>query len=138
MLSYHADADIKTNPFELGLDRLVNLDSDISFIGKESLRAIKQKGINRIQVGLELDCDPLKGPNTLHWPIKVDDQKVGKITSAVYSPRLEKNIALAMIDSKSSELGSKLDIEINGQTIKGTVVQKPFFDPKKEITSKSI
>ena len=43
-----------------------------------------------------------------------------------------------MIDSKSSELGSKLDVEINGQTIKGIVVQKPFFDPKKEITSKSI
>ena len=36
MLSYHADADIHTNPFELGLDRLVNLDSDINFIGKGS------------------------------------------------------------------------------------------------------
>ncbi|MFL2891032.1 MAG: glycine cleavage T C-terminal barrel domain-containing protein [Candidatus Pelagibacterales bacterium] len=138
MLSYHADADIKTNPFELGLDRLVNLDSDISFIGKESLKAIKQKGIDRIQIGLELDCDPLKGPNTLHWPIKVNDHTVGKITSAVYSPRLEKNIALAMVNCKNSELGSKLDVEIDGQMIKSTVVQKPFFDPKKEITSKSL
>ena len=79
MLSYHADADIKTNPFELGLDRLVNLDSDISFIGKESLRAIQQKGINRIQVGLELDCNQLKGPNTLHWPVKVDGRVIGKL-----------------------------------------------------------
>ena len=35
MLSYHADADIYTNPFELGLDRLVNLDSDINYIGKD-------------------------------------------------------------------------------------------------------
>ena len=129
MLSYHADADIKTNPFELGLDRLVSLDSDISFIGKESLRTIKQKGINRIQVGLELDCDPLKGPNTLHWPVKTDDKKVGKITSAVYSPRLEKNIALAMVDSKSSELGSKLDIEINGKLYKSLVQSKPLYDP---------
>ena len=138
MLSYHADADIKTNPFELGLDRLVNLDSDISFIGKESLRAIQQKGINRIQVGLELDCNQLKGPNTLHWPIKVDGQVIGKITSAVYSPRLEKNIALAMVDINYSQLANELDIEIDDMLIKGTVVQKPFFDPKKEITSKSL
>ena len=35
MLSYHADADINTNPFELGLDRLVNLDADTNFIGKD-------------------------------------------------------------------------------------------------------
>ncbi len=138
MLSYHADADIKTNPFELGLGRLVNLDSDISFIGKESLKAIKQKGINRIQIGLELDCNPLKGPNTLHWPVKVDGQLIGKITSAVYSPRLEKNIALAMVDVNHSQLANELDIEIDDMLIKGTVVQKPFFDPKKEITKKSL
>ncbi|MDG2416355.1 MAG: glycine cleavage T C-terminal barrel domain-containing protein [Pelagibacterales bacterium] len=138
MLSYHADADIKTNPFELGLDRLVSLDSDISFIGKESLRAIKQKGINRIQVGLELDCEPLKGPNTMHWPVKVGSQVIGKITSAVYSPRLEKNIALAMVDINHSQLANELDIEIDDMLIKGLVVQKPFFDPKKEITKKSL
>ena len=136
MLSYHADADIKTNPFELGLDRLVNLDSDISFIGKESLRAIKQKGINRIQVGLELDCEPLKGPNTLYWPVKVKSHVIGKITSAVYSPRLEKNIALAMVDINHSQLANELDIEIDDMLIKGTVVLNPFFDPKKEITKK--
>eukprot|EP01031_Cornospumella_fuschlensis_P015439 gene15439-18869_t len=34
MLSYHADADINTNPYELGLDRLVNLESGADFIGK--------------------------------------------------------------------------------------------------------
>ena len=33
MLSYHADADIHTNPFELGLDRLIELENDNHFIG---------------------------------------------------------------------------------------------------------
>ena len=70
MLSYHADADINTNPFELGLDRLVFLESDINFIGKESLKKIKRDGIKRKQVGLEIHCDPLEGPNTKFWPIK--------------------------------------------------------------------
>ena len=41
MLSYHADADINTNPFELGFDRLINLDNDNNFIGKEALKKIK-------------------------------------------------------------------------------------------------
>ena len=90
MLSYHADADIYTNPFELGLDRLVNLDSEINFIGKEALKKIKNDGIKRKQVGLVLECDPLKGPNTTFWPIFKNQNKIGKITSAVYSPRLKK------------------------------------------------
>ena len=81
----------------LGLDRLVNLDADINFIGKEALIKIKKDGIKRKQVGLELDCEPLNGPNTTFWSINKDDKIIGKVTSAVYSPRLKKNIALAMI-----------------------------------------
>ena len=72
MLSYHADADINTNPFELGLDRLVSLDSDINFVGKNALQKIKQKGITRKQVGIEIDCEPLKGPNTIFWKLSKD------------------------------------------------------------------
>ena len=74
MLSYHADADINTNPFELGLDRLVSLDSDINFVGKNALQKIKQKGITRKQVGaIEIDCEPLKGPNTTFWKLSKDN-----------------------------------------------------------------
>ena len=56
MLSYHADADIHTNPFELGLDRLVNLDMDADFIGKAALKKIREQGIsrNRRECGLLL------------------------------------------------------------------------------------
>ena len=90
MLSYHADADLDTNPFELGLDRLVNLNNEVNFIGKEALKKIKQEGIKRKQVGLELDCKPLKGPNTTFWSIYKGEERIGKVTSAVYSPRLKK------------------------------------------------
>ena len=92
MLSYHADADINTNPFELGLDRLVNLDSEIDFVGKEALKKIKKDGIKRKQVGLELDYKPLEGPNTTFWTIYKDNKKIGKVTSAVYSPRLKNHL----------------------------------------------
>ena len=134
MLSYHADADINTNPFELGLDRLVTLDKEINFVGKEALKKIKKTGIKRKQVGLILDCEPLKGPNTTFWKISKDNKLVGKVTSAVYSPRLKKNIALAMISIDLIEIGTVLDIESPYSKIKGTVVNKPFYDPKKKIT----
>ena len=135
MLSYHADADINTNPFELGLDRLVSLDSDIEFIGKAALKKIKADGIKRKQVGLEINCEPLSGPNTTFWSIKKDNNKIGKVTSAVYSPRLKKNIALAMINIENSEIGTSLEVNTNKGNFEATIVEKPFFDPKKKIAS---
>ena len=135
MLSYHADADIHTNPFELGFDRLVSLDNDIEFIGKAALKKIKATGIKRKQVGLEINCEPLSGPNTTFWSIKKDNDKIGKVTSAIYSPRLKKNIALAMVSIKYSEIGTKLEVETNENTFEAVVVEKPFYDPKKKIAS---
>ena len=135
MLSYHADADINTNPFELGLDRLVSLDNDIQFIGKAALKKIKADGIKRKQVGIEIDCEPLPAPNTTFWSIKKNNNKIGKVTSAVYSPRLKKNIALAIINIENSKIGTKLDVETHEGKFEAIVVEKPFYDPKKKIAS---
>ena len=135
MLSYHADADINTNPFELGFDRLVNLDSDNNFIGKEALKKIKHNGVTRKQVGVEIDCKPLSGPNTTFWELKKDNINIGKITSAVYSPRLKKNIALAMVSVEQSEIGNELKVYTNEGIFDCKIVEKPFYDPKKKIVS---
>ncbi|MBD1109483.1 glycine cleavage system protein T [Pelagibacterales bacterium SAG-MED50] len=135
MLSYHADADIHTNPFELGFDRLVSLDNDIEFIGKAALKKIKAEGIKRKQVGLVINCEPLSGPNTTFWSIKKDNKEIGKVTSAVYSPRLKKNIALAMVNIENSEIGTDLEVETNKGKFSAKIVEKPFYDPKKKIAS---
>ena len=138
MLSYHADADIHTNPFEVGLDRLVSFDTDIDYVGKEALKKIKTEGIKRKQIGLILNCDPLKGPNTTFWEIIKDNKIIGKVTSAVYSPRLKKNIALAIISIEESKIGNIIDVKTSSFVMKGTIVEKPFFDPKKKIASGKI
>lgn len=135
MLSYHADADINTNPFELGFDRLVNLDMEADFIGKAALRRIQQEGVLRKQVGLVIDCEPLKGPNTTFWTIKKDGQNVGKVTSAVYSPRLKRNIALAMVATEHANIGSEVEVMTGSGPTPATVVERPFYDPKKKIAT---
>ena len=136
MLSYHADADINTNPYELGLDRLINLEIEANFIGKDALKKINKDGVKRKQVGLVLDCEPLEGPNTTFWKITKNNKVVGEITSAIYSPRLKKNIALAMVSIDESELGTELNVEILSKKVRATVVEKPFYDPKKKIANK--
>jgi aminomethyltransferase len=135
MLSYHADADIDTNPFELGFDRLVNLDMDAEFIGKAALRKIKQEGPMRKQVGLVLDCAPLTGPNTTFWAIQQDGATIGKVTSAVYSPRLKQNIALAMVATNAAIMGAEVEVLTNTGAVKATMVERPFYDPKKQIAA---
>ena len=137
MLSYHADMDAHTNPFELGLDRLVDLEMPANFIGKAALKQVQQQGISRQQVGLELDGEPLPGPNTQFWPVAVNGEVIGKVTSAVYSPRLKKNIALAMVTIGHSAVGTTCTVELTGETRSGTIVPKPFYDPKKQITAGS-
>lgn len=131
MLSYHADADINTNPYELGLGRLINPDMKAEFVGKSALQKIRDEGVTRKQVGLLLEGEPLKGPNTTFWTVSVAGKTVGKVTSAVYSPRLEQNIALAMVSADHSQLGTKLEVETSAGSARATVVEKPFYDPKK-------
>ena len=133
MLSYHADADITTNPFELRLDRLVDLKSPHNFVGKQALLKIKTQGVKVKQVGLALECDPLSGPNTQFWTIRKDEQKVGKVTSAIYSPRLMKNIALAMVSIEYNGAGVKLDVDTPNGSFAARVVDLPFYDPNKNI-----
>jgi glycine cleavage system aminomethyltransferase T len=135
MLSYHADMDIDTNPYEVGLDRLINLDGKINFIGKEALLKIKNNGLTRKQVGLQIEGKPLLGPNTRFWSIEWEGTPIGKVTSAVYSPRLKKNIALAMVSIAYTSLGEKFNIFTPEGVLKATVIEKPFFDPKKKITT---
>ena len=135
MLSYHADMDANTNPFELGLDRLVDLEMPADFIGKASLQNIKQNGVTRSHVGMVIEGEPLSGPNTEFWSVSSGDKIVGKVTSAVYSPRLKQNIALAMVSIDCADIGTNCLVTTPDDQRVATVVPKPFYDPKKSIAS---
>ena len=135
MLSYQADADINTNPYELGMERFININMEADFIGKEALIRIRENGVIRKQVGLRIECDPLKEPNTTFWEIRKNGKTIGKVTSAVYSPRLEQNIALAIVSIEYTEIGNLVEVSMQSGTAQASIVETPFFDPKKKIVT---
>ena len=132
LLNYGADMTLDNNPYEVGLGRLVEPDKEAQFIGKDALRRIKAKGVTRKLVGVEIHADPLD-LNETAWPVSVKGAIVGMVTSAVYSPRLKRNIGYAMVPVAHAAVGTELLVETPLGAAKATVVTMPFVDPKKQI-----
>ena len=132
LLNYGADMTLDNNPYEVGLGRLVEPDKEAQFIGKDALRRIKAKGVTRKLVGVEIQADPLD-LNETAWPVSVKGAIVGMVTSAVYSPRLKRNIGYAMVPVAHAAVGTELLVETPLGAAKATVVTMPFVDPKKQI-----
>ena len=126
LLSYGADITLDTNPYEANLGRLVDLNQAADFIGKKSLARIHTEGIKRRLVAVELDGDPLPAPNEVPWPVHARDAEVGRVTSCVYSPRLQKNIGLAMVGIAHSEVGTRLQVASCLADFEALVVPMPF------------
>jgi len=138
MLSYHADMTLANNPFEMGMGRLVDLEMDADFVSKAALTRISKDGVQQHFVGLELSGEPLVGSNDTRWSITQSDKVVGYVTSAIHSPRLEQNIALAMVATPQAKIGTALEVDVAGQMRSATVVPKPFYDPKKSLASGAV
>ena len=84
-------------------------------------------------IGLIINCDPFEYPNNEFWEVTLNEKIIGKVTSAVYSPRLKKNIALAMIDINHAVIGSSLTVRIHDNFVNCKQVTLPFYDPKKSL-----
>ncbi len=134
MLSLGADMGLADNPFELGLERLVDLEMEADFIGKAALREIRAAGVKRRFVGLEVDGEPIAA-NEHPWPVMRGGERAGTLTSLAYSPRLKKTIALAILDISACEPGTTLQVAAPFGERGARVVPVPFFDPKKQIAA---
>ena len=111
---------------------MVDLDQETDFIGKEALKKIKEDGIKEKLVGLELDGDPLlKAPENF-WPVNNSEKKVGRVSRAFFSPRLKKNIALAIVDIEFANEGSKLVVESPYGDLNSVVVKIPWYQAEKD------
>jgi glycine cleavage system aminomethyltransferase T len=139
ILAYGADMWLDTNPYEVGMgyDWMVDLEQKDDFIGKRALARIKREGVARRLAGVEIDGASLGAYNDGLMidvlPVSRRGEPVGKVTSACHSPRLNKNIGYAMVPIELAELGTELEVEVDGDRRDAVVVEMPFIDPKKEI-----
>jgi len=133
ILNYGADITLDTNPYELDLDWLVHLDKPSGFIGREALRRIQGEGVRRKLVGVEIAGDAVPF-NMTKWPVSKGGERIGRITSAVWSPRFGKNLGYAMVPIEHAQTGTTLAVSVPdlGER-EATVVPKPFHDPNKDI-----
>jgi glycine cleavage system aminomethyltransferase T len=135
ILNWGIDITLDTNPYEVGLDRLVDLQKAEPFIGREALARIKSQGVKRRLAGVEIDGAKLD-LNMTRWPVSAGGTRVGHVTSAVHSPRLGRNIGYAMLPVEHAALGTRLTVETADGTRGAVVVTMPFVDPSKS-TAKS-
>jgi aminomethyltransferase len=132
ILNYGIDMTLENNPYEVGLERLVNLDKAADFVGRDALRKISPSGVSRKLVGIEIGGAKMD-MNMTRYPVKGG----GFVTSCVHSPRLKKNIGYAMLPVERAKVGTKLKIEAPKGVRTATVVPMPFVDPKKAIAKSS-
>jgi len=133
ILNWGADMTLEDNVYQAGLEWLIDEAKSSDYIGRDALRRIKQQGVSRKLVGIEIAGAPVAF-NTSKWPVSAGGKPVGRVTSAIWSPRLKKNLGYAMLPTAHTALGSEIQIELPaGETRSAKVVQKPFVDPKKEI-----
>jgi aminomethyltransferase len=133
ILNWGADITLDTNPYEVGLERLVDEQKEARFIGQEALRRIRAAGPRRILAGVEIGGDRISF-NSTKWPVEAGGKAVGHITSAIHSPRLKKNIGYAMVPAEQARMGTRLEVRLpEGEKRSATVVPRPFVDPEKEI-----
>ncbi|MGZ4147156.1 MAG: glycine cleavage T C-terminal barrel domain-containing protein [Actinomycetota bacterium] len=135
IFNWGADMTYDNNAYEMGLERLVDLDSlsDEQTISLAAYRRIKAEGVSRKINGVEIDGDPFPALNNVKWPVTDGGSSLGKVTSAIYSPRLRKNIGYAWLPAERSNLGESVRVETEWGTRTATVVEMPFVDPAKQI-----
>ncbi len=133
ILNWGADITLQDNLYEVGLDWLVDANKSAAYIGKEALDAVRARGVSRKLVGIEIAGDPL-GFNDSKWAVVAGGVPIGRVTSAIWSPRLKKNLGYAMIPAAYATMGTGLTIAVPlvGERA-ATVVPKPFLDPQKAI-----
>ena len=134
IFNWGADMTYEHNAFELGLERLVDFAlADDACLSIAAYRRIQSQGVSRRINGVILDGAALPALNNTKWVASVDGREVGLVTSAIYSPRLERNIGYCWLPTDLSRPGEQVDVATEWGDRVATVVEMPFVDPAKSI-----
>jgi glycine cleavage system aminomethyltransferase T len=132
IFNWGSDITLKDTPFHvMGLERLVE-EQPQDYIGKAALERIRAEGVDRKLVGIVFDSDePLTGI-TQSWPAHHNGNHVGRVSDAVWSPGLGKNIGYVWVPIELAGPGTRLEVDSDFGTLTGQTSAIPFVDPRKE------
>lgn len=130
ILSYGTDMNLSNNPYEINLGWTVDLEQSADFIGKEALARINSDGINRRLMGAVIDGEKMKQFNEERWPAFVDDVPAGHMTTCIYSPRLQKNLAFVMTRIEFANTGQAVEIHSPTSSLNATLCELPFISKR--------
>jgi aminomethyltransferase len=138
MMNYGSDMTIENNPFELmGLEHLVE-EQPQDYIGKDALERIRTQGVSRKLVGIEFDAGPFDIDPSDFWPALSGGKEVGKVTDAVWSPALKKNIGYVWVPIELAEPGNELEVDSQHGKLIGRTAAIPFVDARKQVPAASL
>ena len=120
LLSYGNDMTLENTPHECGLGRFCNTQTAIACIGRDALLRVAKEGPVRQVRAIEIAGDPV-APIDRHWPIVADGTRIGRISSAAWSPDFETNVSIGMVRMTHWNPGTVIDIETPDGPRKGTV-----------------
>ena len=118
--------DNSDNPYECGLDKYVNIESHVDFLGKEKLIKYNKNGIKKKLMGAKIDIDNISISESIEI-FDSNNKAIGELRSGVYSPHFKKVIGIAMLKDLNWDKSTKFKININGKSVNGTVCDLPFI-----------
>jgi len=135
IIAMRSDIPPGATPYHVGLERLVDLSRPADYIGKAALRETARKGVNWSLASIAFD-ESVPHPESAPFgaqPVLWNGRIAGETTVVVHSPRLDRTIGYARIDSAAAALGTRILIDGKHGRAAATVVTRPFFDPGKTI-----
>ncbi|MFN8091878.1 MAG: glycine cleavage system aminomethyltransferase GcvT [Vicinamibacteria bacterium] len=125
MMLYGNDMDETTTLVEAGLGWIVSTDeAKGDWNGRAVLAAQKSGGAPRKLVGFEM---VERGIPRHGYPVFVDGQPSGTVTSGTFAPFLQKSIGLCYVPAARAAAGTPLEVEIRGRRVQARVVPTPFY-----------
>lgn len=132
IMNYGSDMTLEDTPLHvMGLEHLVE-DQPQDYVGKAALESLRASGVDRKLIGIEWSGDELRAELAWFWPVVRDGREIGRVTDAVWSPRLERNIGYAWVPIDLAAPGGSLEVDSEHGPLTVTTAAIPFIDPRKE------
>ncbi|MGA4579739.1 glycine cleavage system aminomethyltransferase GcvT [Limisphaera sp. VF-2] len=121
---YGQELDETTTPWEAGLARFVVMTKG-DFVGRAALEEQQQRGWSRQSVAFRMiGRTPPPRPG---YPIRVEGEPCGRVTSGTQSPCLGVGIGLGYVPTARAQPGTPIEIEIRGQGFPAQIVDRPIY-----------